>query len=121
MTRKVLQFTATTVESSEAIDWEIVQVCFDTEPPSFDETDRTSPYLMIGANFEFGGEIQLEFHDGEDYGGDSLRRIDLWRNRVRVVSGRGFEFDIDFELADDAFAELREYLKVLLRLDCFRD
>ena len=120
MSDKVFRFTATTVDCSEAIDWEIVQVCFDTEPSDFDETNRTSPYLMISANFEFSGDVQLEFHDGSEYGGDSLGRIDLWRNRALVRSRRNIEFDIDFELSDDAFAELREYLKILQRSDCFR-
>ena len=116
-----IQFTAATVECSEAIDWEIVQVIFDTMDSSFKEENRTSPYLMISANFEFSDGIQIEYHDGEDYAGDSLGRIDLWRNRVVAISGCGHEFDIAFELTDDAFAQLREYLKVLLRSDCFRD
>jgi len=121
MSKRVIKFTASRVECSEAIDWEIVQVTLDTEPSSLDETDRTSPYLMIGANFEFSDDVQLEFHDGEDYGGDSPGRIDLWRNRGLVISRRGYEFHIDFELSDDAFAELREYLRILLRSDCYRE
>jgi len=121
MSVKTVQLTATTIECSEAIDWEIVQVCFDTRPSSADEEDRTTPYVLISANFEFSDEVQLEFHDGEDYGGDSPGRIDLWRNRARVISIRGYEFHIDFELSDDAFAELREYLRILLRSDCCRE
>ena len=121
MTRKVLQFTATTVESSEAIDWEIVQVNFDTMDPSFDEENRTTPSLLVSANFEFSERVQIEYHDGKDYAGDSLNRIDLWRDRVFAISGRGCEFNIAFELSDEAFAELREYLKVLQRSDCFRE
>ena len=121
MPRSIIQFTATTVQCSEAIDWEIVQVTFDTMDPSFDEENRTTPYLLISANFEFGERVQIEYQDGKDYEGDSLNRIDLWRNRIFAISGRECEFDVAFELSDEAFAELREYLKVLQRSDCFRE
>ena len=121
MSDKTIQITATTIECSEAIDWEIVQVCFDTEPSSADEADRTSPYVMISVNFEFDAKVQIEFHDGKDYGGDILRRIDLWRNRALIISRSEREFDICFALTDDAFTELREYLKVLMQSDCFRE
>jgi hypothetical protein len=121
MPRSIIQFTAATVQCSEAIDWENVQVNFDTMDSTFDEENRTTPYLLISANFEFSERVQIEYHDGKDYGGDSLNRIDLWRDRVFAISGRGCEFDISFELSDEAFAELREYLKVLQRSDCFRE
>ena len=74
---------------------------------------------MISANFEFSNRVQIEYHDGLDYAGDSLDRIDLWRRRMVAFSGRGCEFEIAFELSDDTFTELREYLKVLLRSDRF--
>jgi hypothetical protein len=121
MPQRSTGFTAVTVECSEALDWEIVQVNFDTMDPGLEEADRISPYLMISANFEFDDKIQMEFHDGEDYAGDNLNKIDLWRNRVRVLSERGHEFDIAIELSDDAFTELREYLKVVMGSDCFRE
>lgn len=121
MTRIKIQFTAATVQCSEAIDWEIVQVNFDTMGPSFDEENRTTPYLLISANFEFSEHVQIEYHDGKDYAGDSLNRIDLWRDRIFAISGRGCEFDIAFDLSDEEFAEVREYLKVLRRADCFRE
>ena len=120
MPRSVIEFTAATVECSEAIDWEIVQVHFDTMDSTFNEEGRTSPYLMISANFEFSERVQVEFHDGSDYAGDWLGSVDLWRNRVLVLSKDGHEFDITFELSDEGFAELREYLKILRRADCFR-
>ena len=121
MPQSKIQFTAATVQCSEAIDWEIVQVNFDTMNAGFDEENRTSPYLMISANFEFSNKVQVEFHDGKDYDGDNLNRIDLWRSRILVISDGGNEFDIAFKLSDDAFTEVREYLKVLLRSDCFRE
>ena len=121
MSVKSLHFTATAIKCSEAIDWEIVQVCFDTDPSNADETNRTSPYVLISVNFEFDNQVQIEFHDGRDYGGDILKKIDLWRNRALVISRRARIFDISFDLSDDAFSELREYLKVLMQSDCFRE
>ncbi len=121
MPSRRIEFTAATVECCEAIDWEIVQVNFDTMDSGFDEENRTSPYLMISANFEFNNLVQIEYYDGEDYEGDSLDRIQLWRRRVLAFSGCGHEFDIAFELSDDAFFELRHYLKVLLGSDCFQE
>lgn len=94
---------------------------FDTMDSDFDEENRTSPYLMISANFELSKRVQIEYHDGEDYAGDSLDRIQLWRSRVLAFSGRGHEFDIAFELSDAAFSKLRQYLKVLLRSDCLQE
>lgn len=121
MPSRRIEFTATRVDCVEAIDWEIFQVTFDSMGPDFDEENRTSPYLIISANFEFGRRVQMEYHDGEDYAGDSLDRIQLWQRRVHVVSRGGYEFDIAFELSDEAFLKLREYLKVLLRSDCFQE
>lgn len=121
MPQRKIHFRASRVECREAIDWEIVQVSFDTMGASFEEESRTTPYLLISANFEFSERVQIEYHDGRDYAGDSLNRIDLCRNRIVAVSGGGCEFEIAFELCDEAFAELREYLKVLQRSDCFRE
>jgi hypothetical protein len=116
-----VEFMAATVQCCEAIDWEIVQVNFDTLDSDFDEENRTTPYLMIFANLEFSSGVQMEYHNGGDYAVDSLERIQLWRSRVLAVSGCGHEFDIGFELSDGAFSELRKYLKVLLRADCFQE
>ena len=117
----VMRFRAPTVSCSEAIDWEIVRVTFDTEADDFDEENRTSPYLSISANFEFSDAVQIEFHDGDDYSGGYLREVDLWRNKVRVLSRAGDCFEIDFELSDTAFTGLREYLKVLMQVDVSRE
>jgi len=117
---KHFQFSAVTVECSEAIDWQIVRVTFDTEASDFDEENRASHYLSLSANFEFDEEVQAEFHDGSDYDGDQLRTLDLWRDRVVAITARGYEFAINFDLGNDAFCELRDYLKVLLRSDRFQ-
>lgn len=121
MSMKRIEFIAATVGCSEALGWEIVQVHFDTMDAEFDEEDRKSPYLILSVNFEFSDDVQIDYHDGEDYGGDSLERIQLWRDRVLVFSGSGREFDVTFELSEDAFTELRHYLKEIVGSDRFQE
>ena len=120
MLSRRIEFTATTVKCNEATDWEIIQVNFDTVDYGFDEVNRTSPYLMASVCFEFSSNVQIEYYDGKDYSGDSLDRIQLWQHRVLAISGRGHEFDIGFDLSVDAFRQLRQHLRVLLRHDCFQ-
>lgn len=116
-----IQFTATVVDCSEAIDWEIVQVIFETAEQSLDESDRTSPYLLINVNFEFSRRVGMEFYDGKEYKADRLLRVDLWREHLLATSKGGYEFDINFNISEEAFAELREYLRILLLSDCYRE
>ena len=116
-TSKGCSFTAATVACSEAIDWEIVRVTFDTEPPEFNEENRTTPYISLSANFEFGSDIQVEFHDGIDYSGAMLRQVKLWRDRALISTLCGHEFHVRFDIGNESFRELNEYLKVLLRSD----
>lgn len=127
MPPRVIQFIATTVDCSEAGDFEIVQVTFDTEedgPEAHGSQERTSPYLLLSVNFEFedDDDVRLEFHDGNDYdGGYGVTRAELWRDRVRVVAQGGPTFEIGFELSEKAFKELRKFLKMVFRTDCFRE
>ena len=120
MSQKSIHFNAQNVECSEAMDFEIVRVTFDTEASGFDEENRTSEFISLSTNFEFGNVVQIEFHDRVDYDADSLKKIDLWRNKAIAISARGVEFVVNFDLMDDAFSELRNYLKLLLGSDCLR-
>ena len=86
-----VQFRAINVNCTEAIDWEIVQVLFDSMEDRPDEGDRTGPYFMIGVNFEFGREVSIEFHDGTDYGGGRAMTAELWRTRFTAVIRGGRE------------------------------
>jgi len=124
MPPRLIQFKAVEVSCNEAMDYEIVQVTFDSvkDDPDADYRERASPYLLLSANFEFDDAVQLEFHDGQaDDGGYSVTEIQLWRDRVRVVSNGGHEFDIGFELSKPAFTRLRRFLKILFRSDCFQE
>lgn len=140
MPPRLIQFQSIDVSCSEAMDYEIVQVTFDSvkDDPDADYRERASPYLLLSVNFEFEDDdevpedvneaqecangVQLEFHDGQtDDGGYSVTEIKLWRDRVRVVAEGGPEFDIGFELSKTAFTRLRRFLKILFRSDCFQE
>ncbi len=116
-----IQFAATEVTCSEAMDWEIIHVSLGVVESGSDVKQAESPYLTISVNFELGRDVGLEFYDGYDYDGDRLDRIELWRNRVFVISNSGHEFDIDLRVSDEVFTQLREYLKTLLRYDSYRE
>jgi hypothetical protein len=123
MPPRLIQFQAIQVSCGEAMDYEIVQVTFDSveDDPDADYRERASPYLMLSVNFEFDDAVQLEFHDGQaDDGGYRVTEIKLWRDRVRVVAEGGPEFDIGFQLSKTAFTELRRFLKILFGSDCFQ-
>lgn len=114
-----LRFTATSVTCDEAGDFEIVQVCFDTLDAEADEEKRTSPYLMLSANFEFDDDILIEFHDGCDYdGGGRPAEVALRRERVVVIAEDGDRFEVDLQLSQRGFNRLRRFLKVLMGRDC---
>lgn len=114
-----LSFVASNVSCSEAMDWEIVRVTFDTVADDFDEDLRNSPFLSLNANFELANDVQIEFYD-KDYSGGDLTKIDLWRDRVLAYSEAGLVFDISFEISTDSFTALRSYLKILCRKDCLQ-
>ena len=70
-----IDFHARQVSCSQAIDWEIVQVLFDSVLDgelNHTESDRASPYILIGENFEFPAKPDAEWHDGENWGGHGL-------------------------------------------------
>ncbi len=116
-----VRFSAINVECSEAIDWEIMRVHFDSMEECLDEGGRTGPYLSASVNFEFGRRVSIEWHDGTDYGGGGIAGMDLWRFRVVAVIKGGPAFDIGLELTEQAFAELRYYLTVMCPRRTFRD
>ncbi len=114
-----IDFHARQVNCSEAIDWEIVQVAFDSVLDgelNDTQSDRKSPYLMIGENFEFSGAPHAEYHDGEDWGGGvGIRKMELRRDMAFVDLKSDFTFSISFELSDERYDELKEYLRILFQ------
>jgi hypothetical protein len=110
-----LSFEAKFVDCVDMIDGEILQVTFDTLPPSDNEVKRRTPYVLISRNFEFPGPATVEWHDGIDYdGGADIREMVLKRGRVSATLGRGLELDVTFRLSDKKFAKLKSYLESML-------
>ncbi len=127
MPHQSIHFQAISVECDEAMDYEIVRVTFDTVAPNdaeedeemAEETDRSTPYLMLSVNFD---GVRFDFHNGHDYhGGYGVSQITLWRDRVQVIADDDLTFNIGFNLSEKAFKELRNYLKILAGADCFRE
>jgi hypothetical protein len=119
-----VQFEAHCVECSEVLDWEILQVSLDSiADPEHDEFEsgRTTPCFGLSVNYEFDDRVQVEFHDGADYGGGSLRSLELWRTRLVAELTQGFAFDISFSVADDIFGDLCLYLGIMLRKTKFHN
>ena len=116
-----IQFRAINVKCSEAIDWEIMQVQFDSTEVCVDEESGSNPYLLLSVNFEFGRDVSIEFYDGSDYGGGRIAAVELWRTKCSIVIRGTASFDIGLELSDEAFAELRYYLTVMIPAWFFQD
>src|SRR5262245_39901795 len=103
-----LSFEAKFVDCVNALDGEILQVSFDTLPPSNDEEERCSPYAVISRNFEFPGPARAEWHDGIDYdGGAEIVNMILRRERIFATLGRDLELDVTFRMPDGKFTKMR--------------
>ncbi len=112
-----LSFNAPHVDCTNAIDWEIQQVLFDTTCDDADDAEdrRKSPYVLISRNFEFPDAATIEWHDGNDYdGGGSIRSASLEANRIKIILNRSRTINITFKLDLNHFEELKKYLKNIL-------
>jgi hypothetical protein len=110
-----LSFEAKFVDCVDMIDGEILQVTFDTLPPSYDEVERRDPYVLISRNFEFPGSARVEWHDGIDYdGGAEIKEMVLKRERVSAALEGEVELDVTFRISDKKFAKLKSYLESML-------
>jgi hypothetical protein len=108
-----LSFVAPYVDCSNALDWEIQQVAFDTVCNDADgaEESRKSPYVCISRNFEFPGTARIEWHDGkDDEGGASIRSALLESNRILIILDKSRTIEITFALDALHFEELKKYL-----------
>lgn len=112
--KEKIEFFAAAVDCSQAVDFEVQQVCFDAEPPNTcddDSMNRDHPYFLMSGDFEHSGSDMVEWHDGRDYGGgDFIKTFELSRNRFTAELMNGLIFDVIFEISDEAFFELREYV-----------
>lgn len=111
----ILAFRAKHVSCTQAIDWQIMQVLFDTVSECEDQVVRDTPYVLIGQDFEFPGPASIEWHDGSTYdGGARVRSLTLARDRVVIKVDRAVEMDVGFSVGQRQFAELTNYLGRIL-------
>jgi len=118
-----LAFDATAVDCAAALDGQIIQVDFDTVRHVRDESERTTPYVLISRNFEFPDRATVEWHDGHGYaGGAEIISVTLKRTRISIRVDRDLDFDVSFRLPDKKFAKLTSYLtRTLENRLCFDD
>ena len=109
VTMNNINFKASEVEYSEAIDGEIVQVSFD-EDPEQDPFDRTKCYVMISHNYEFPGKPTVEWHDGEnDDGGAEIQSYILTNNKFELKTNIGVMFKVEHECNKDVLTEIEAF------------
>ena len=107
-----LAFEAKFVSCSDAMDGEILQVCFDTVSKSQEEDERNTPCILISRNFEFPGPATIEWHDGCDYhGGAEIVSVTVRRDRISIKLDRELDINVDFRLADKKFVKLSSFLR----------
>ena len=108
----------------QALDDEIQQVCFDTQPNDFDEYEegRTTPYLLLGINGEFPGPPTVEWHDGTDYsGGEGIENVVRNKDKIALLAAHTVEFEITFRIGKKKLRELDAYLDRIMQRQLMHD
>ena len=94
---------------------EILQVCFETQRQSGDETKRSTPYVLVSRNFEFSGPVTIDWHDGINYdGGAEIVSLTLTRDRASMKLDRGLDIEVSFCVGERRFKKLNAYLRRML-------
>jgi len=110
-----LAFEAKFVDCADAIGGEILQVSFDTLPTSHDTDERCTPYVLISRNFEFPVPANVEWHDGQKYGGGAkIRSINLQRDRVSIKLEHNLEVEVVFRVPPKKFGKMRSFLSRMI-------
>jgi hypothetical protein len=113
-----LLFHAKEVTYSEALGGDIVQVSFQEEPdPDIDYGKKGAPlppvikYVLISANYEFSGIKHVEWCDGEEFdGGQSIRKVEITKTRLKLVVVNGFNFEVTFNTDEITFQKIVAFL-----------
>ena len=113
------EFEAVEVTCSEALEWEIVQVTFDSK---FDTPERGEldfewnfPMVTVSVNFEFSSIPKVEWNDGAACGGGGIKQVRLTRDSIFLKTEDEEAFSILFKLSDEKYHELTEYMKIIFR------
>ena len=120
-----LTFYAKVVTYNEAIDGELVSVCFQEEEddPDLDYTSAESLYdnpvkgIWISAASEVGDFVaDVEWCDGKNYDGKyDVRDYILSNNRLELTLTDGSQFEIDFSTDDKTLKEIELFLSVAVK------
>jgi hypothetical protein len=105
-----INFIASEVEYTEAIDGEIVQFYFD-EDPNQDPLNRTKCYLMVSQNYEFPGKPTVEWHDeNADDGGEEVVNYLLTKNIFELTTTNNLKFKIQHNCQRETFNLIQKFL-----------
>ena len=105
-----INFIASEVQYTEAIDGEIVQLSFD-EDPDQDPLNRTKCYLMVSQNYEFPGKPTVEWHNGKTYdGGAEVLSFKLTKDLFELTTTNNLVFDIQHNCKEETFFQIRKFL-----------
>ncbi len=105
-----INFIASEVEYTEAIDGEIVQVSFD-EDPDQDPFNRSKCYLLISQNYEFHGKPSVEWHDGKtDGGGAEVVSYKFTKTFLELMTDNHLKFKIEHSCSEGKFILIQKFL-----------
>jgi hypothetical protein len=107
-----ITFKANDVTYTEAIDGEIIQICFD-EDSDQDPLNRNKCYLMISQNYEFNhDEPTIEWHDGnKDGGGSEVFSYSLNEKSFELTTNDGLIFSIQHRCEKDVLTKIQQFLE----------
>ncbi len=108
---KAITFKANDVTYNEAIDGEIIQVCFD-EDPDQDPFRRNKCYLLISQNYEFGHQAPtIEWHDGKDVdGGSGVFSYSFKEGMFELTTSDGVMFNIQHNCEREILIKIQHFL-----------
>lgn len=109
-----INFVASGVEYTEAIDGEIVQVSFDEvldEDLDQDPFSQTTCYLLISQNYEFPGKPTVEWHDGKtDDGGAEVANYKFTKDSFELTTTNSTKFEIQHNCNEKTFLQIQRFL-----------
>ena len=114
---KTIRFTASDVTYNDAIDGEIVQVCFDEEEDEESELNedvfgRIKCYVMISQNFEFRDRPAVEWYDGRNHdGGSDVLGYKLTDTTFELLLNNGIKFIVQHRCKESALYQIRGFLQ----------
>jgi len=110
-----LAFDATRIDCTDALEGDILQVSFDTAPDDQDESQRSTPYILISRNLEFSDSATIEWYDGHDYDvGAEIVSVTLRRTSIKIRVYRELDFEVTFHLPDNKFTKLTSFLRRMM-------